>query len=411
MRKVCGLDVHKNSIFCGIYNGKKQEDVVIYGTLSSDIRTLARDLLAEGVKEVAMESTGIYWIPIWNILETYDFELTLVNPYYIKQMPGRKSDVKDAQWIAKLLYRKMLRGSYVPDQSIRELRSYSRREFKLQGRRTSSLQELERTLEMCNIRITSFTSNIDALSVRKIVSLIILGETNPKILAECVHGRIRNKHKEKIELSLDGVVPEHLRFTLELIYKELLQIEEHIQMLNNRILEICDRQYKEEMELLISIPGVQSKSASIIIAESGHDLKAFDSSKRYASWVGLCSRNDESAGKFKSRAITKGNRYLRRVLVQVAWASTRSKGTYFEAKFKKLIVRKGPTKSLVAIARKMSVIIWSIIREKKMFDPDMLPIYDPKNLEKVIEYHKESIKKLQDIFELEIEANTFHANA
>lgn len=322
-------------------------------------------------------------------------------------MPGRKSDVKDAQWIAKLLYRKMLRGSLVPDKNIRELRTYTRKEVKLQGRRTSILQEMERTLEMCNIRITSFTSTIDSLSVRKIIVLIISGESDPKILSECIHGRIKNKHKEKIELSLEGAIAEHLRFSLELAYEEFQLIEGRIDSLRSKSSEICDRLYKSEKELLESIPGISDKCSTQIIAESGADMKAFYSSKRYVSWVGFCSRNDESAGKFKNRSITKGNKYLQRALVQAAWAGVRTKESYFNIKFKRLTTRKGPQKSLIAIARKIAVIAWNVIQCKKAFDANLLPIYDPKDLKRVIEYHQKTVNELIEIFEKDEQIYSF----
>ena len=216
LMKVCGLDVHKDSIFCAIYDGKKYKEVKIFGTLTRDIRELTNYLQDEQVSKVAMESTGCYWIPIWNILEVEkDLELMLVNPYYIKQMPGRKSDVKDSQWIAKLLYKGMLRGSYVPDLLFRELRTYTRREVKLQGKRTSLLQELERNLEQCNIRITSFVSKVDSKAVRSVVSSTIDGVFDATIITESIHGRIKNKHGDKIIAALDGVIPEHKRLVME----------------------------------------------------------------------------------------------------------------------------------------------------------------------------------------------------
>ena len=401
--KVCGLDIHKDTIFCAIYNGKKYEEVKVFSTLTRDIHCLASYLKEEQVVKVAMESTGIYWMPIWNVLEKCDFELLLVNPYYIKQMPGRKSDIKDAQWIAKLLYRNMLRGSYVPNEQIRELRAYSRKEVKLQYKRTSVLQELERVLEQCNIRITSFTSVIDSKSVRGVIELIIQGTYDPQILIEEVHGRIKNKHKDKVLASLEGVIPDHKRFLLEMTYEELLLIEKHIEQLNGITEEICNRLYKKEMDLLKTQIGVSVKSAIQFIAEAGADMNTFEDSKKFASWVGFCSRNDESAGKFKSRAITKGNKYIRRMLVQVAWAATRAKGSYFKQKFRQLTIRKGPRKSLIAIARKIAVIMWNIIRYKKPFDPDLLPIYDPESTQKRFEYYKSIVENLQGEIEKQFE--------
>ena len=196
--------MHKDTIFCATYDGKKHGSVIEYSTLTTSIRAMGAALLSEEVKEIAMESTGMYWIPVWNILEEMGFNLTLVNPYLIKQMPGRKSDVKDAQWIATLLHKGLLRSSLVPCKEIRELRTYSRRYVKLQQRKTSVLQDMERTLEVCSIRITSLVSNISGKSIMKVIHAIIEGENDPEVLAGYIHGRIVNKHnREKVVESPD----------------------------------------------------------------------------------------------------------------------------------------------------------------------------------------------------------------
>ncbi len=398
--KVCGLDVHKDTIFCAIYNGKTYSEVKIFSTLTPDIHSLARHLKENGVLKVAMESTGIYWVPIWNILEQSDFQLMLVNPYYIKQMPGRKSDIKDSQWIARLLYNKMLRPSFVPDKQIRELRAYTRKEVKLQSRRTALLQEMERILELCNIRITSFVSTVDSKSVRSIIELIINREYDSDILIQQVHGRIRNRHKDKIAASLQGFIPDYQRDILEMTYEEFLLVESHIEKLSAMASEMCKKHYQKELSLLKTIPGVSDKSATQIIAESGADMQAFAQSKKFVSWVGFSPRNDQSAGKFKSRAITKGNRYLRRILVQIAWAASRTKGSYFNAKFKQLITRKGSKKALIAIARKIAVIAWNMLRASEPFKPELLPIDDEQTMRRRLKYHQQIIDELQNSFEV-----------
>jgi len=217
--KVSGLDVHKDTIFCAIYDGKKYGEVIEYATFSEDIRTMGNQLRKEGVRSIAIESTGIYWIPVWNILEQMRFNLMLINPFLIKQMPGRKSDVKDAQWIAKLLHKGLLRGSLVPDKKIRQLRTYSRKYVKMHGMITRALQEMERILETCNIRITSLVSNNNSKSVLRVIEKIIAGEDSVEELACCIHGRILNSKGELVKLSLDGHIAEHHRFSLSLAYQ------------------------------------------------------------------------------------------------------------------------------------------------------------------------------------------------
>ena len=204
--KVSGLDVHKDTVFCAIYDGKKYGKVIEFATFSENIRAMAQMLIGEGVKKIAMESTGIYWIPVWNILEEAGFDLMLVNPFLIKQMPGRKSDVKDAQWIAKLLHKGMLRSSLIPCKIVRQLRTYSRRFVKMQGMITRVNQEMERILEMCNIRITSLMSNNHGVSIQKVIEKVIAGQDSVEELACCIHGRTLNSKGELVKLSLDGKV-------------------------------------------------------------------------------------------------------------------------------------------------------------------------------------------------------------
>ena len=207
--------------FCATFQDKKHGPVVEYPTLTSSIMTMGKDLRSEGLGTIAMESTGMYWVPVWNILEDIGFDLILVNRYLIKQMPGRKSDVKDAQWIATLLHKGLLRSSLVPCKEIRELLTYSRKYMKLQQRQTSVLQDMERTMEMCSIRITSFVSNIFGKSVIRVIQEIVDGETSADVLVELIHGRIVNAHKKEIiKESLKGFITPHHRLMLELSLEE-----------------------------------------------------------------------------------------------------------------------------------------------------------------------------------------------
>ena len=396
--KVSGLDIHKDTIFCGIYDGKVQSDVKEFTTLTPDINSLGEYLQEQGVKKVAMESTGIYWIPIWNILEAMGFELMLVNPFLIKQMPGRKSDVKDAQWISELLHKGLLRGSLIPDERIRELRTYTRRYVKLTQRQTNLLQAMERNLEKCSIRVSSYLSNLSGKTFINIVKLVVSGEDNPEVLLKKVHGRIRNKHgKEKILASLTGFITEHHRFILEQLLEEYELISSQIEKTFSKMEDMVDEHYSEEKALLCTIPGISTKSAIIILAETGADMSAFETSSKFSGWTGLRPRNDESAGKYKSTATTKGNRFIRSVLVQVAWASTRSKGSYFKEKFQKLVIRKSRKKALIAIARKIGVVIWNVLSKKESFNPNKLPVYDPVKLKAKQAYHQKESEKLSKL--------------
>ena len=400
MKRVCGLDVHKDKIFCGIYNGKNHGEVKEYSTLTCSIRSMGEHLLTEGVEEVAMESTSIYWIPVWNILEEMGFKLMLVNPYMIKQMPGRKSDVKDAQWIAALLHKGLLRGSLVPNKAIRELRTYSRKYVKLQQRQATVLSDMELILEMCSIRFSSLVSNISSKSLMRVIQLIVQGETNPDIFIASIHGRIINIHTEgKIKESLAGFITEHHRFILEQSLEEYEMLVRQSDNCLIRMEELCNLHYKKELGLLLTIPGISKIAALIIIAETGADMKLFESSNKFSAWTGLRPRNDESAGKYKSTATTKGNRYIRSILVQVAWAAVRTKGSYFKEKFTRLAMRKSRKKALIAIARKLGVLVWSVLYTQQPYNPKMQIVYDPGKLQAKMNYHQKEFVRLEKLIQ------------
>jgi transposase len=395
--KVSGLDVHKDTIFCAIYDGKKYGEVQEFLTFSECIRTMADSLRQEGVRKVAIESTGIYWIPVWNILEEIGFELMLVNPYLIKQMPGRKSDVKDAQWIAKLLHKGLLRGSLIPDKTIRQLRTYSRKYVRMQGMITRSTQEMERILETCNVRITSLVSKTNSQSVLKVIVAIIAGVDTVEELACCIHSRILNSKAELVKLSLDGHIEEHHRFSLSLAYEQFKLYKAQSVELEKKMEEVCEQHYSRQIELLMSIPGIGKQAAMQIVAETGGDMNAFENSGKLTGWTGLRPRNDESAGKYKSTAVTKGNKYLRRIMVQSAWAAARTKGSFYKNKFEQLCIRNSRKKALIAIARKLLTVVWHVLSENEPYNPQFLPVYNPRKMKMKLEYHIKEIEKLEKL--------------
>lgn len=398
MRRACGLDVHKDTIFCATYDGKSHDPVTEYTTLTSSIRAMGEQLHEVGVDAIAMESTGMYWVPVWNILEELGFQLILVNPYLIKQMPGRKSDVKDAQWIATLLHKGLLRSSLIPCKEIRELRTYSRKYVKLQQRITSVLAEMERNMEICSIRITSFVSNIAVKSIMKVIRKIVQGETSPDILIESIHGTITKKHsRQTIKESLTGFINEQHRFLLELSLQEYELLESQSNMCLSKMEALCNEHYKQEMQLLISIPGISNLAAMIVLAETGADMKVFENSGKFSGWTGLRPRNDESAGKYKSTATTKGNRALRTILVQIAWAAARTKGSFFKEKFNRLAMRKSRNKALIAIARKLGVLVWNVLYFKQPYNPEKHFVFDTGQLQAKILYHQKETDRLQKL--------------
>lgn len=393
-KKCCGLDVHKESIFASISQDGKAGEVRQFTTMTTDISQMAEWLQSEGVEQVAMESTGIYWIPIWNILDHSGFKLTLVNPYLIKQMPGRKSDIKDSQWIARLLDKDMLRSSFVPNSTIVELRSYTREHVHLQGRITRIAQTMEHILEQANIRISSLTSSIKNKTVINIIELIIAGETRAEEFYKKVHGQIKNRKGDAVMKSLEGyILPQHI-FLLRQKMEEYKLAQKHSVELTTMTESLCDKHYKQEIELLQTMPGVAKQGAMLILAETGADMSVFETSSKLTGWAGLRPRNDESAGKIKSKATTKGNKYLRRVMVQAAWASTRTKGCHFQTKYQQLAVRKGNKKALIAIARKQLTVTWNILSTKMPYDPTKQPVMSNEQIAAKKKYLQKELQKI-----------------
>ena len=395
--KTCGLDVHKDTVFCAIYNGKDYSEVKEYNTTTPRIRQMGEYLLSEGVCKVAMESTSTYWVPVWDILLEMGFELMLVNPFLIKQMPGRKSDVKDAQWIACLLNKGMLRGSMIPSPVIQELRTYSRKYTKLQEQKTRSLQKMDRIMVMCGFRIGSCMSNLGTKSVMNIITALIRGESNPVSLSKLVYGNTANKKSGKLLEALTGNLKEHSRQQLEWEKQEYDLFEKQTEQCLTQMQRICNNHYSQEMGLLRTIPGVSEVSAMIIISETGGDMSVFENSGKITGWAGLRPRNDESAGKYKSTATTKGNKYLRSVLVQVSWAASRIKNGWFKEKFSRLAMRKSRKKALIAIARKLLTVTWNVLYYKIPYNPLLVHTYDSKKVEARIDYHQREMERMQKL--------------
>lgn len=395
--KTAGLDVHKDSVFCAVFDGKTHSEVQVFDTFSSSIQQLGEYLKAEGVDRVAMESTSIYWIPVWNILSEMDFDLMLVNPFLIKQLPGRKSDVKDAQWIAQLLYKDMLRGSFVPNELIVELRSYTRNYIKLKQKTTRSLIKMENILVQSSIRLSSLVTHIGGKSMINVIEALIGGETDPHNLAKLIYANKKSKENGKLIQALTGCMKPHHRLNLEIEKEEYDLLIKQTQKYLDKIEFICQEFYHQQMNLLKTIPGISTVSAAIVIAETGADMKTFENSGKLSGWVGLRPKNDESAGKYKSTAITKGNKYLKPILVQIAWAAARTKGSYFKEKFNRLAIRKSAKKALIAIGRKITVVIWHVLNDKTPYNPTLAIIHEPTKLDAKIRYHQKEIERIEKL--------------
>lgn len=366
MRSVCGLDVHKDSVYLCILSEDGELIEKVFGVLTFQLHQMRDLLLAHHVEKVSMESTSVYWIPIWRILAPH-FHLQLVNPYFIKQLPGHKSDVADAQWIAECTMKNLISSSFVPPEDIQQLRQYDRRIFDLDEEIVRKLSKLDAVMQRCNIRLSNYVSNVDCKSYKDVVRKISEGVTDPEILIEEIHGRIIKHHgRETILASLTGVVSQAEVDVLRQLREELDLAEEHKQECLERMLEICQEKYPDELRRLQTIPGVKERTATSLIAEIGTDMSKFETANHLAAWSGLRPRNDESNRKFKSRRITHGNVYLRKNIIQCAWAASRTKNCFFSrfSYHQTQVRKKNKMKVIVAVARKLLVAAWHVIHDK-----------------------------------------------
>lgn len=365
MRTVCGLDVHKDSVFCCISDENGVVFQEKFGVLTSELLRLVSCLQKFYTSEVAMESTSIYWMPIWRVLDQY-FPQKLVNPYFIRQLPGKKSDVKDAEWIATCLLKGLIRGSYVPSELIQQLRQYDRRIFELNKEIVRKLTKLDACLQRCNIRISNYVSTTESKSYQDVVKKLAAGISSTEELFKCIHNRTVNKWgKDTILAALTGLVTEVDADIIGDYWTEVQLAKQHKQKYQDKMLDICKEHFPKEMERLQTIPGIKERSATSIIAELGTDMKSFETAAHLVSWAGLKPRNDESAGRIKRRRITHGNKYLRQILIECAWAASKTKGCFYNRfSYTQVNVRrKNRMKVQVAIARKLLVAIWHVIHD------------------------------------------------
>lgn len=365
MRTVCGLDVHKDSVFVCIINENGVLFQEKFGVLTPDLEHMVDVLHEYEVTEVCMESTSIYWMPVWRVLEPY-FSLKLVNPYFIKQLPGKKSDIKDAEWIATCLLKDLIRGSYVPEDRIQQLRQYDRRLFDLNKEIIYKLTKLDAALQRCNIRISNYVSTTDGKGYKSVVEKIASGETDPEALTKLIHGRTINRvGRDVITASLTGVITQVDIDVIHQMNEEVKLAQKHKDECLAKMEELCNKWFPKQMENLQTIPGIKQRSATSIIAELGTDMSSFQDAAHLVSWSGLKPRNEESAGKIKSRKITHGNKYLRQTLIECSWAASHKQGCFYNKfSYHQTVVRhKNKLKVQVAIARKMLTAIWFILHD------------------------------------------------
>lgn len=368
-RVVGGLDVHKKIILACrrrvLESGKIVKQVERFGTYKAEIERMRSWLLEWEIEVVAMESTGVYWKPIWNVMEN-DFKLILVNAQYVKKMPGRKTDVKDCEWIAQLLQVGMLKASFVPPKRIRQLRNLTRLRFQIIRHKASDINRVHKVLEDGSIKLGSAISDVMGVSGRRILKAIVNGENRPEVLITHAVSRIRNQKLSEVCQTLDGYVDDHHRFQLKILLEQIEFLEKQITQLDRSIAEMV-KPFEAEIEILKSHPAIAQRSAENTIAEIGVDMNQFPDEAHLASWAGVCPGNNESAGKHKTGKTTKGDRWLKAVLTEVSWTSTRTKDSSLSARYRRIARRRGKKRAIVALNHANLRIIYHILKDHQKY--------------------------------------------
>jgi transposase len=402
-----GLDVHKKTVVaCVRTNTPEGGHTAVtrtFGTMTANLLEMAAWLASLGVTHVAMEATGVYWKPVWNLLEGR-FELMLVNPRDIKQVPGRKTDVKDSQWIAELLRHGLLPASFVPPAAVREQRDLTRRRSELVSRKADLSNRVQKVLEEANIKLASVASDVLGVSGRAMIAALIAGRDDPDFLAGLARGRLREKDGQ-LRQALQGRVTEHHRFQLRMLMEQVEHLDDQIRRYDARVAEVMARPddapgvarspsaaaeagsggpveaddteptrpavvgaATEAVRRLATIPGIGERTAQVIVAEIGTDMSRFGNAGNLASWAGMCPGNDVSAGVRRTGKTTKGSRWLRTVLVQAAWAASHTKATPLSAAYKSWAKRLSRKKALVALGHKILRLVHALLKGGKDYE-------------------------------------------
>lgn len=388
----CGIDVHKKMIVACLNEGGKRE-IRQYGTMTGNLRELCNWLQENDCEMVAMESTASYWKPLYNLFEVNGLEAMVVNASHMKALPGRKTDVQDAEWISDLLRYGLLRASFIPDRDQRELREIARYRKSMVEERARELNRLQKMLEGANIKLDSVVKNINGKSSRRLLDQIIANNTlSESEISALLHGSMRKK-LDQIVLAMDGI-------TTSLQRRLLGQVVDHIDDMTRRIADldtlILDymKQYEQAIEAIDALPGIARRSAETIISEIGVDMSRFPSASHLCSWAGLCPGNNESAGKRYSGRITKGNKALKTTLVECAKAARNVSDSFFSAQYKRIAARRGKNRATVAVAHSMLIAIYHVLRYRVDYVDLGAEFYSKFNREKKI---AACLKKLDDL--------------
>ncbi len=393
-RGCCGLDVHKETVAaCTLIweHGRVHKEKRIFGTTTRELLNLADWLNERGITHIGMESTGVYWKPIWNILEG-QFDITLVNAQHFKSVPGRKTDLKDGEWLGDLLQHGLLRKSFVPPKPIRELRDLTRSRSTLAQEKVRFACRIQKVLEDANIKLACVASDVLGASGRAMLKAIVDGESDPTILAELAQKRLRAKLPQ-LRSALTGCITDHHRFLLKQWLEMLTNIETKIAEFDARIEETIVP-FGEAVTAWTTIPGIDRVAAWSLVAEIGADMNQFPSAGHLSSWAGVCPGNNESAGKKKSAKTRRGGVWLRRILCEGAWAASHCKKSYFSAQYQRLAGKRGKKRALIAVAHSLIVVGYHLLKRGCTFQ-DLGPDYFERvNHTALTRYHLKKLNAL-----------------
>jgi transposase len=400
------LDVHKKFVIACVRRigeqGRVSTEVRRFDTMTRNLRALREWLQHEGVTRVAMESTGVFWKPVVNLLEGHFEQVMVVNAQHVKNVPGRKTDIRDAEWIAQLLQCGLLRPSFVPERVTRQRRDLTRHRATLAAQRAAVANRLHKVLEDANIKLGAVATDVLGVSGRQMLERLIAGEQSPEVLAAEARGRLRGKIPQ-LRVALEGQVTEHHRFELTLLLAQYDFLAAQIEELSRRLEATSSRPFEQAVELLQTAPGVQARVAQAVLAEIGTDMQPFPDADHLVSWGKVCPGNNRTGGKARSGKNTKGNRWLRAALGQIALAAIHVKGSYLQAKYRRL-ARKGHRRALVAIQHDLLRAFYHMLTRQVPYADLGAAFFDRRNVEQLKRHHLQRLESLGFKVTLEIAA-------